>query len=232
MMWTVHTEGGPRRVNHAAVSVGDKIYSFGGYCSTEDYKDWEVIPVHVLDTTVYRWANVDYNKTIDAPFQIYGHSCVAYGHKVYLWGGRNESIAGDTVFCFDTNTYQWSTPVVSGVIPNGKDGHATCLIDNKMYTFGGFEYLTDQYTNNVHCLNLDTMEWSCIYTKGVPPVPRDFHTALAYKNRIYVFGGRGDFNRPYSSNNEVYCDKVFYLDIETETWVTVDTNGIKPEGWT
>ncbi len=32
MWWSVHLEGGPRRVNHAAVAVGDRIFSFGGYC--------------------------------------------------------------------------------------------------------------------------------------------------------------------------------------------------------
>ena len=43
-------EGGPRRVNHAAVAIGDKIYSFGGYCTGEDYETTRPIDVHVLDT--------------------------------------------------------------------------------------------------------------------------------------------------------------------------------------
>lgn len=83
MRWTVHIEGGPMRVNHAAVCIGHKIYSFGGYCSTEDYKDWEPIPVHVLDTRTLRWALVSYKDDgIGIPFQRYGHTAVAYGHKV------------------------------------------------------------------------------------------------------------------------------------------------------
>lgn len=84
MRWTVHIEGGPRRVNHAAVSIGDKIYSFGGYCSTEEYKDWEPIPVHVLDTVSLRWAPVNYKKNDVVPFQRYGHTAIAYKHKVYV----------------------------------------------------------------------------------------------------------------------------------------------------
>jgi hypothetical protein len=35
MWWSVHLEGGPRRVNHAAAAVGDRIYSFGGYCKLQ-----------------------------------------------------------------------------------------------------------------------------------------------------------------------------------------------------
>jgi len=48
--WTVHLEGGPRRVNHAAVAVGDKIYTFGGYCTGEDYQTTRPMDVHVLNT--------------------------------------------------------------------------------------------------------------------------------------------------------------------------------------
>lgn len=50
MPWTVHLEGGPRRVNHAAVSVADKIYSFGGYCTGDDYRNKRPMDVHVLNT--------------------------------------------------------------------------------------------------------------------------------------------------------------------------------------
>lgn len=50
LRWTVHLEGGPRRVNHAAVAVGHKVYSFGGYCSGEDYETLRQIDVHVFNT--------------------------------------------------------------------------------------------------------------------------------------------------------------------------------------
>ena len=45
----MHLEGGPRRVNHAAVSVNEKIYSFGGYCTGEDYETTTPMDVHGLD---------------------------------------------------------------------------------------------------------------------------------------------------------------------------------------
>lgn len=49
MYWTTHLEGGPRRVNHAAVVVNDKILSFGGYCTGENYKLRRPIDVHILN---------------------------------------------------------------------------------------------------------------------------------------------------------------------------------------
>ena len=51
MKWVVHLEGGPRRVNHAAVAVNDIIYTFGGYCTGEDYETPSPMDVHVLDTS-------------------------------------------------------------------------------------------------------------------------------------------------------------------------------------
>lgn len=49
LRWTVHLEGGPRRVNHAAVAVGHRVYSFGGYCSGEDYETLRQIDVHIFN---------------------------------------------------------------------------------------------------------------------------------------------------------------------------------------
>lgn len=43
-----------------------------------------------------------------------------------------------------------------------------------MYIFGGFEELIDQFSCDVHCLNLQTMQWHFIHTSGAPPSFRDF----------------------------------------------------------
>ena len=49
----MHLEGGPRRVNHAAVALSEKIFSFGGYCTGEDYATTRPMDVHVLNTGKY-----------------------------------------------------------------------------------------------------------------------------------------------------------------------------------
>jgi len=77
MRWAVHLDGGPRRVNHAAVGIGDYIYSFGGYCTSEDYRVNEAIDVHVFNTITLRWglvptkkdANSESLKYPEVPFQ-------------------------------------------------------------------------------------------------------------------------------------------------------------------
>ncbi|KAF6018335.1 KLHDC3 [Bugula neritina] len=53
--WTAHIEGGPKRVNHAAVCIDGYIYSFGGYCTGDDFGVRQDIDIHVYNTASYKW---------------------------------------------------------------------------------------------------------------------------------------------------------------------------------
>lgn len=69
------TIAGPRRVNHASVAIGEYIYSFGGYCSGEDYRISRPMDVHVLNTNTLRWSLLPMKKDQkypQVPFQRYG----------------------------------------------------------------------------------------------------------------------------------------------------------------
>ncbi|XP_055709629.1 kelch domain-containing protein 3 [Phlebotomus papatasi] len=238
MYWTVHLEGGPRRVNHAAVSVGNYIYSFGGYCAGEDYRSYLVMDVHVLNSLNMRWSLVpirkeDYGHPLKypwVPFQRYGHTAVAYKHLVYVWGGRNDEMVCDILYCFDTRTLKWSAPEVVGSVPGARDGHTACVVGHKMYIFGGFEEAMEQFSHDVHCLDLESMTWRYVQTFGEPPSYRDFHSAVAVHDRMYIFGGRGDRHSPYHSQDEIYNSDIVYLDLKTMTWHMPRTTGTVPLG--
>ncbi|GLH07303.1 hypothetical protein R5R35_003214 [Gryllus longicercus] len=235
MYWTVHLEGGPRRVNHAAVVVGDKIYSFGGYCTGENYHKRRPIDVHVLNTANYRWTALplpEYggDQFLSVPYQRYGHTAVAYEDKIYIWGGRNDEYACNTLFCFDTVTLKWTCPEVTGPIPGARDGHSACIIDHCMYIFGGFEEYIDRFSQDVHALDFRTMKWRFVYTRGDPPSYRDFHSASAIGSNMYIFGGRGDLNGPFHSQEEHYCPDIMYLDTITGRWHRPATSGRVPVG--
>lgn len=131
--------------------------------------------------------------------------------------------------CFNTKTLEWTHPPVTGEVPFAKDGHSACLIGNRMYIFAGFEYHSDQYSQEVHYLNLDTMEWQYVDAEGPAPAHRDFHSAVAIGDRMYIFGGRGDLNSPYNSLEEVYCPELSYLDTKEHKWVTANPSGTWPD---
>ncbi|XP_037960514.1 kelch domain-containing protein 3 [Teleopsis dalmanni] len=238
MYWTVHLDGGPRRVNHAAVGIGEFIYSFGGYCSAGDeYGFNEAIDVHVLNTNTLRWSLVNYKKDENGllkypniPFQRYGHTVVAYKNKIYMWGGRNDESLCKILYCFDPETLSWSRPKVTGEVPGARDGHSACIVENCMYIFGGFITEINEFSCDVHCLNFDKMEWKYVQTFGVPPTFRDFHTSATINGRMYIFGGRGDQQGPYYSQEEKYCNEIVYLDLKTKVWHRPATTGKVPVG--
>ena len=54
--WTLLVEGGPVRVNHAAVVIEDTILSFGGYCATDfdPHNPDKAMDIHAFSTGEYK----------------------------------------------------------------------------------------------------------------------------------------------------------------------------------
>ncbi|XP_064142387.1 kelch domain-containing protein 3 isoform X2 [Loxodonta africana] len=237
LRWTVHLEGGPRRVNHAAVAVGHRVYSFGGYCSGEDYETLRQIDVHIFNAVSLRWTKLPPVRPATrgqapvVPYMRYGHSTVLIDDTVFLWGGRNDTEgACNVLYAFDVNTHKWSTPRVSGTVPGARDGHSACVLGKTMYIFGGYEQLADCFSNDIHKLETNTMTWTLVCTKGNPARWRDFHSATMLGSHMYVFGGRADRFGPFHSNNEIYCNRIRVFDTRTEAWLDCPPTPVLPEG--
>lgn len=43
------------------------------------------------------------------------------------------------VFVDFADDYSWSRPTVYGDLPPARDGHSACVLNLKMYIFGGYE---------------------------------------------------------------------------------------------
>ncbi|XP_078255008.1 kelch domain-containing protein 3 isoform X2 [Rhinoraja longicauda] len=213
LRWAVHLEGGPRRVNHAAVAVGHKVYSFGGYCSGEDYETLRQIDVHIFNAVSLRWMKLPpfrserKDQSPQVPYMRYGHTAVLVDDAIYVWGGRNDTEgACNVLYAFDIHSHSWSTPKVHGSIPGARDGHSACALGKSMFIFGGYEQL------------------------GIPARWRDFHSATVLGSRMYVFGGRADRFGPFHSNNEIYCNRIEVFDTETNHWLELPAAQFLPEG--
>ncbi|XP_002731257.1 kelch domain-containing protein 3-like [Saccoglossus kowalevskii] len=235
LRWVVHLEGGPRRVNHAAVAIGDrKVFTFGGYCTGDDYETIRPIDVHVFDMITYKWTELVCNASNSEfiPYMRYGHTVVAIDDIVYLWGGRNDSVgACNKLFCYDTGQNMWCCPKVIGDIPAARDGHSACVIDNCMYIFGGYEDESECFSNTVHKLDTKTLTWSLLrVSRGESAYWRDFHTAIAIGQYMLVFGGRSDLHGPWHTNHELYCNKVHVFDTKDHSWHQPVTTGQLPDG--
>lgn len=231
--WTVHLEGGPRRVNHAAVAVGHRVFSFGGYCSEEDYETLRQIDVHVFNAVSLRWRKLPpvIGGQSKVPYMRYGHTAVLIDDIIYIWGGRNDTEgACNVLYIFHTGTEQWATPRVTGQVPGARDGHSACVMEKTMYVFGGYEQLADCFSNDIHKLDTKSMSWALVKAKGAPARWRDFHSATVIGQKMYVFGGRADRSGPFHSNNEIYCNRIRVFDLMTESWLEAAQSTAPPEG--
>lgn len=115
MSWTVHLEGGPKKVNHAAASVGELVYSFGGYCSTEDFVNIKLpIPVYILNTETLRWSLIKHGDK-ECPNQRYGHTVVPYHEKVTNLFYFN-SILFFRIMWLNTNTLPFYNKILHSLI--------------------------------------------------------------------------------------------------------------------
>ncbi|KAJ1521454.1 hypothetical protein ONE63_003122 [Megalurothrips usitatus] len=237
MHWIAHVEGGPRRVNHAATAVDHIIYTFGGFQTGAHYRKSTPIDIHILNTVTFRWTRLGkpivykYKKsTCPVPFQRYGHSAVTYYRKIFIWGGRNETVSCNKLYCFDTETLNWSKPAVSGDVPSPRDGHSACVIADRMYVFGGFTALTEKISNELYYLDLITMRWQHVVQEEFVPKFRDFHTATKIGPYMFVFGGRSDSVSALHSENDEYCPDIVYFDTDTHTWHKPVATGDIPSG--
>ncbi|GFU60575.1 kelch domain-containing protein 3 [Nephila pilipes] len=238
MYWTLNIQAnGPQRANHAAVAIGDNIYTLGGYCKGGNIYTFsgfcrggklaQLIDVFCFNTIVLKWYKIEYQKTSESPKACYGHSVVAYNNLIYLWGGQNVNGAcSPTLYCFNTKTLSWSNPVTSGHPPKPTDGHSGCVIGDYMYIFGGFEEESKSYSNKVFRISLITFKWESVVTSGFPPSKRDFHSVSVIGNCMYIFGGRGEDD----TDNDTYPSEIMYLDTNSMKWSTPFCDGHEPCG--
>ena len=49
-------------------------------------------------------------RRLNWPYQRYGHTVIALGDCIYLFGGRNDETACNVLYEFNTTNYQWSKP--------------------------------------------------------------------------------------------------------------------------
>ena len=73
------------------------------------------------------------------PQRRYGHTMVAYGRSLYVFGGAADGILDNEVHCFDVDSRLWSViqPASGSETPCGRVFHSAAVWNNGLYIFGG-----------------------------------------------------------------------------------------------
>eukprot|EP00579_Thalassiosira_antarctica_P016512 CAMPEP_0201933644 /NCGR_PEP_ID=MMETSP0903-20130614/32005_1 /ASSEMBLY_ACC=CAM_ASM_000552 /TAXON_ID=420261 /ORGANISM="Thalassiosira antarctica, Strain CCMP982" /LENGTH=625 /DNA_ID=CAMNT_0048473641 /DNA_START=30 /DNA_END=1907 /DNA_ORIENTATION=+ len=103
----------------------------------------------------------------------------------------------DQVMVLDCEIMLWYPPTVSGQVPSGRSGHASCVLPqtNSLVVFGGVK--NGKWLNSVSILDTNRWKWTSLKAAGDAPPPRSYHSATAISsdgssevgNRVVIFGG-------------------------------------------
>jgi len=126
----------------------------------------------------------------------------------------------DQVMVLDCEIMLWYPPAVSGQVPSGRSGHASCILPgtSSLVIFGGVK--NGRWLNSSSVLDTNRWKWNTLKAVGDAPSPRSYHSATAIssdgspqgRNQVVVFGG---------NNGEKCFNGVHVLELmgEGKKWV-------------
>lgn len=160
-----------------------------------------------------------------------GHTAIVWDDYMFIFGGyeeREQRFSQETYsFHFPTNT--WSKLKTFGKPPQYRDFHTACVLDGRMYVFGGRSDESGQthtnhdlYDDKLHFLDLKSMEWNVVKpSNNDQPCGRRSHTMWTFKGFVYLFGG-------YNSISNVHFNDLWRFDPTTNSWIEQKVLGKGP----
>ncbi|KAF8904757.1 hypothetical protein CPB84DRAFT_1772753 [Gymnopilus junonius] len=116
------------------------------------------------------------------------HTATLVDTTAWIFGGCDDRDSSKDVYCFDTETMQWTHPDVVGDVPPPCRAHTATLYDRKIVIFGGG--LGSKYYDSVYVLDTTSRRWTRpSIVPGPSPAARRAHSAVYYKGKVWVFGG-------------------------------------------
>jgi hypothetical protein len=193
---------------HSLISWGNKFFSIAGHAKDPS----EVITVKEFDPHTCTWSIVKtYGKP---PVSRGGQTVTLVGTTLVLFGGEDaKRCLLNDLHILDLETMTWDDVDAIGTPPSPRSDHsAACHADQYLFIFGGGSHAT--CFNDLHVLDLQTMEWSRPKQHGLTPSPRAGHAGATVGENWYIAGG---------GNNKTGVSETLVLNMSTLTWSIVST---------
>ena len=161
----------PTLWGHTATIYSSNLIILGGV-DVIDNKETPLACVWHCDKAQWRW--VEFNVV---PHARALHTAASYKGRIFVFGGfglSNTTKFNDT-WAFSKESGQWLEVSTMGNLPSPRSGHASAIVGDYMYVFGGVD-AHHRRTHEVFSLHLPTATWSHISssvkgTFGHPSVP-------------------------------------------------------------
>ncbi|KAB5556226.1 hypothetical protein DKX38_007135 [Salix brachista] len=191
---------------HSLIPWENKLLSIAGH--TKDPS--ETIQVKVFDLQSCTWSTLKtYGK---APVSRGGQSVTLVGTSLVFFGGQDakRSLLND-LHILDLETMTWDEIDAIGVPPSPRSDHAAAVhAERYLLIFGGGSHAT--CFNDLHVLDLQTMEWTRPTPQGEIPTPRAGHAGVTVGESWFIVGG-GD--------NKTGASETVVLNMSTLCWSVV-----------
>ncbi|KAM4608643.1 uncharacterized protein klhdc3l [Polymixia lowei] len=192
-LWTQIPQSGqsPRdRYKHACCTYDGCVYVLGGRDS------------HCLrDLWRYSVVRNEWTELVctseTAPEELEEHSMVAHEGFLYVFGGMLDSAYTERrcpLWVFDIAKQKWVNwqgKKSSPEMPANRKGHSAVVLGSSMFIYGGYIDMRGS-SQEFWSLDFDTMAWSQLdgsQQASMGPGPRHSHSAIAYQDCMYLFGG-------------------------------------------
>ena len=201
----------------SAVAIGTDVYMFGCFSSNDVWR------LTINKNRYFTWTKMSEKPKSETPSPRTGHSAWVYMEKMWIFGGYGISPAqgflyehgyangnfNNQLLCYDPCDNSWTNPKCFGEVPCPRREHATALISEKVFLYGG--YLRDPPFDCFLMMNMDSLSWALIKTNGPNPGPRCQMFLIAVTaNQLVLSGGYG--------GHRSWPAVPWIFDIEDGTW--------------
>ncbi|PNT06215.1 hypothetical protein POPTR_013G018800v4 [Populus trichocarpa] len=191
---------------HSLIPWENKLLSVAGH--TKDPS--ETIQIKVFHLQSCTWSTLKtYGK---GPVSRGGQSVTLVGTSLVIFGGQDakRSLLND-LHILDLETMTWDEIDAVGVPPSPRSDHAAAVhAERYLLIFGGGSHAT--CFNDLHVLDLQTMEWTRPTQQGEIPTPRAGHAGVTVGENWFIVGG-GD--------NKSGVSETAVLNMSTLVWSVV-----------
>ncbi|KAL5712975.1 acyl-CoA-binding domain-containing protein 4 [Ranunculus cassubicifolius] len=193
---------------HSLIAWENKLLSIAGH--TKDPS--ETVSVRAFDLETSTWSILKtYGKP---PVSRGGQSVTLVGTILVIFGGEDakRTLLND-LHILDLETMTWDDIDAVGVPPSPRSDHAAAVhAERYLLIFGGGSHAA--CFNDLHVLDLQTMEWSRPTQQGEIPSPRAGHAGVTVGENWFIAGG-GD--------NKSGVSETVVLNMSTLVWSVVTT---------
>jgi len=207
--WTVAPEIPFEVYESGVATVGDSLYTFGGFVDTARNASHAV---HVYDAARGRWT-----RRRDMPTPLTHANGAVVGRSVWFAGGfvgKHPGPATNEVWRYDVDADRW---IAGPSLPVTRGGGALVALGNHLHFYGGYEADRNTISASHWKLDLATPDSARQWTAAAPlPLARGHLSAAVVGGYAYAIGGTIGHD-PY----QVDVADVHRYDPATDSWAAV-----------